>query len=257
MLDEKSDISFEEELDMLGIDYDDCQYLSDGSYGYFLILVTDLDDAQGKKLGEHSDYFKLTDDVWCRRLENPSKLPDELRKSILDFNSKKERERIKNEYLNKVKRLWENIVVKKERLNEIGLDQYGRNFFPPTKMTERVAALLGTFLIVNQDQFGLFCKNLYCYFNEFKPVQCRKFKKYNFHEKIEILRHTHSHDDENLDEPKYIKRMQKKLNIFQELIGKRYLDKSLEFNTDFLELQLRLLGSCNDWLDQTIEEISR
>lgn len=251
MYDENSNISFEDELDILGINYDDYQYLSDGSYGYFFILVSDLDDEQEKKLDEHPDYFSVTDDVWCRRLESPSKLPSVLKDYLLDLKSKKERERIEKDYLMKIKNQWDNIRAMKERINEIVVDQSGKNIFKPTKMTERVAGDLGTFIAANQDDFSLFCRKLYCYFNEFKSRQCKRLINHEFPKYIEILRHTHSHDDENWDEEKYAKRMKKIMDIYQELIGKRYLDTSTKFNIDFIELQLQLLISCISWLNRT------
>lgn len=253
-----TDIKFEQELLDLGIDYDDCQYLSDGSYGYFIILVSNLDEDQENKLMSHPDYFKLLDDIWCRRLENPTEIPKELLEKILDFKSQKEQAKIKGKCLSKIGQQWQIIVGLKISINESIIDRAGKNAFPATKESELIASKLGNFLAENKEHFKLFCRDIYCYFHEFKSESIKKCKKHKFPRYIEILRHTNIHDDESYyNQNQYVKRVQKKKDIYFDLLGKRHLDDFANFSKDCLELQIQLFNLCIVWLRLIYEDINK
>ncbi|MBD3338099.1 MAG: hypothetical protein GF353_03250 [Candidatus Lokiarchaeota archaeon] len=253
-----SDINFEEELSLLGIDYDDCQYLSDGSYGYFFVLVSDLDEEQENKLESHPDYTKLLDDVWYRALQNPTEIPKELRNQIIDFKKAKEQERIRSQYSQKITQVWCTIVRLKLNIYESFIDSLKNNKFPASKETELIASKLGSVLAENKESFKLFCRDMYCYFQEFDPSIFTKYKKHKFPKYIEILRHTNIHDDESYyNERKYVKRIRIKKDIFEDLVGKRDIDDYSDFNIDCLELQIQLLTLCLEWLEWIYKDVKK
>jgi len=228
-----------ETLEELNIPFDDIYCLSDGSYGYWTILTSNLEE-------EHEDFLlklgfkQIESDLWIKRIEGFEYIPSD---KIIELR-KVTQEKLWNECLELIKGI--NSICHSEKRKPI--------FKPTTNLMESSSKLKG-FLCTNYESLSIFCEHLYKYIVESSGSGSRlpeSFKRDSFYISLKELRNHLKHDREHGEDGEVHKKHEKVSKIFLELIMKKW---PIEIN-DFIDVQLRLLENCRNWLKKLAESLN-
>ncbi|WKZ20113.1 MAG: hypothetical protein QY310_05995 [Candidatus Jettenia sp. CY-1] len=246
MNDEKYTI--EEALGVLEIKYDDITQVSDGSYGYLFLLVSNVDEANEKKL-QDLGFTKMFDDLWYKQGEDLQDVPKSRLVEIIENRCGKEGKQSESVFRDGNIKLWQSIISKFCSILEMNIQN--NNFKATTKDIETVCRFNG-FLCKDKGQLKDFLSGLdeflkpFVTDNELKQIVNRILKPYR------SLRDYYIHDLEKnrQDGGKKIINIQ---NIYKSIIGKPFPNSQY----DFMSLQKKILKDCDSTLDEVIDFLNR
>lgn len=236
-IEEKIDVcDMEEALKKLEIPFDDIYCLNDGSYGYWTLLTSNLEEEH-KLILEKLGFKSIYDDLWVMDVEGPEQIPKNRMIETVKY-----REEI----------LWGRIVETVKRINEICLAEKG-NFFKPTNETNYISSKLKGFIVEDNDKLKEFCECLYKYIIESSKKRIddefSEFGNRKFYNVCKELRNHYAHDREHGKKSQRHKKFKKIQNIFVSLI-----DKKLPMDEyDYIKVQIGLMKMCESWLNEITE----
>jgi len=225
------DRDVKEVIEELNVPFDDIYCLSDGTYGYWCILTSDLEEEQESILSGLG-FKQIESDLWIKRIEGPDSIPEY---KIIEL------ERTTQE------RLWSKILELINAVNSICLSENRDLLFKPTTNFIKSSNKLKGFLCINYEDFGIFCEHLYKCIEESSGSGKRipeSFRKADFYIFLRELRNHFKHDREHGEKKDLYKKYKKVSKIFLDILHKKWpVDAS-----DFIEIELELLKKCREWL---------
>lgn len=246
MDDEKYTI--EKALETLEIKYDDITQISDGSYGYLFLLVSNIDESDEKIL-QDLGFTKMFNDLWYKQGEDLQDIPKSKLVEIIENRSGKESKQSENVFRDDNIKLWQSIVSKFCNILEMNIQN--NNFKATTKDIETACKFNG-FLCKDKGQLKDFLSGLdeflkpFVTDEELKQIISHILKPYRF------LRDYYIHDLEKnrQDGGEKITNVQ---NIYKLIIGKPFPNSQY----DFMSLQKKILEDCDNTLDKVIDFLNR
>jgi len=225
-----------ETLEELGVPFDDVYCLSDGSYGYWTILTSNLEEDH-KSLLINLKFEEVKEDLWIKKVEGPEQIPDykitELRK-------------IRQE------KIWSEILELIETINSISLSAEQELIFKPTTNFTISSTKLKGFLCTNSNEFSTFCEHFYkCLVESTSDRLPLDFKNKSFYRDIKELRHHCKHDRGHGKEKDIFKKYKKVSKIFLDLIVKKWPTE----RDDYINLELKILEKCKRWLKELVQNL--
>jgi len=251
-----STYSLQEELEFFDLEPDDCQILSDGSEGYFLMLFSNLEEQQEitlKRLG----YSKIqkTDDLWFKKIQDTVLITDEKIINLHEQKTEKYRKYIIKKYNDDLKRLVAQIIDKRQWINGYLDGKSKPSIFKPSFREGKYILIINE-VAYNSEKFERFCQNLLNYFSAGKSgYKGIKYSDSSFITTLKTFRNMPSHDH-CTEEPYY---SSKKYKAFfeqvEQLLGHTKISFEEDFDIDYIKLQIKILELCKISLVEIEENI--
>ncbi|HEC92141.1 MAG TPA: hypothetical protein ENI51_03975 [Candidatus Atribacteria bacterium] len=208
---------------------DDIKIISDGSYGYTVILCSNLSE-EDKEVLYRLGFKELQPDLFCSNIEQY--YPYVTYKEIIK---------------QRIRKIVEGIQDKIYAINSISLSQTGQQMFPPTNEQREAFTKLCNLLCSDKVKFKQLLEIIY---KTFLEPSTKKFRKDKFWRDCAELRHHFvGHDRELEIETSAIKHKRVVL-LLKDLIGFFPINER-----DFIKLEIKILTNCQKWLDNILSSI--
>ncbi|OGW08181.1 MAG: hypothetical protein A2W75_03805 [Nitrospinae bacterium RIFCSPLOWO2_12_39_15] len=241
MDDEKYTI--EKSLETLEIKYDDITQVSDGSYGYLFLLVSNIDEADEEKL-QVLGFIKMFDDLWYKEGEDLRDIPKTRLIEIVENLCGKESKQRESVFREENIRLWQSIVYKLCNILE-------KNNSLITVRDLDTACKFNGFLCKNKEHLTDFLSRL----NEFLKhvILDEKFRENIGHlKRYKVLRDYYIHDL-GKDPKSGSEKIAEVQSIHESIISKSFPNNQY----DFMTLHKNILEDCDNALERIIDFLNR
>lgn len=221
-------------FDLLEIEIDDFTIIGE----YFLYLLSNL-EIEDEELLEKVGFEKVADGLFLTT-ENPIQT-----ERVLEY--------LMPIYIEQEKELWSGVIDKINLLNNKILSFGKKCPFNPTIEHYKIILNWHGKITDTEDSFKSFINDLNKLFRESckknkKWLIEKKYRKHKFWECVYSLRDFYFHDISQRNEEQMIKAVKRANEAFKKLVTKESPNSKLPF--DFINLQLNLIKSCIDFLDE-------